>query len=217
MTPSSSVPCVAEQFDDLEQQHRAGTFGIWVFLASEMMFFGGLFGSYLVYRVLHPAVFAAASHALDAKLGTLETAVLLVSSAFMATGVHRSRNGRFGAAAAFLAVTALLGALFVGLHVHEWLGDAEHGHFPGAGFHWSGPEPRPTEMFFVLYFVTTAFHALHVTIGVFVVSTAALVSLRTAVPGPRRQHALEYVGLYWHFVDVVWIFLYPMFYLAGHR
>lgn len=205
----------AEQFDDAAQQEQAATFGMWVFLATELMFFGPLFFGYYYGRTHFPQGFAAASRHTEVMLGTINTAILLTSSLCMAIAVHARKFDANRLAQRMLLLTAALGIAFLAIkgteYRHEW---QEH-LFPGAGF--SFPEQRhapAAEIFYFLYFALTGLHALHLTIGIVAVSIFALALSR----GARHFAAadrIEVLGLYWHFVDVVWIFLYPILYLVG--
>jgi cytochrome c oxidase subunit 3 len=200
---------VAEQFDDFEQQEHASISGMWVFLATEMLFFGGLFLAYLVLRTTHPRAFAIGSAHSDLLLGTLNTAILLTSSFTMVLAVHYAEAGLPKRIAPFLLVTILLGLVFLGLkglEYHEHISDHL---FPGD---FRKDLPKPVELFFWLYFVMTGLHAVHVIIGVVLLSVMTFLAWRGRF---SRSHCtpVKVSGLYWHFVDVVWIFLYPLFYL----
>lgn len=204
---------VAHQFDDADQQHTAASLGMWTFLITEVMFFGGLFTAYAVYRVLHPAAFAAGSRHLYMWIGAANTAVLLISSLTMALAVAACGLGDRKLTRRFLLITALLGLTFLGLKSVEYYLDYREGLVPGANFRtdWT-VDPGSTAMFFILYFIMTAIHALHMTIGVVVVGVVSVGVSRSEHPA-ERSNAVEMVGLYWHFVDIVWIFLFPLLYL----
>jgi cytochrome c oxidase subunit 3 len=203
----------AEPFDDAKQRAHADTLGLWIFLMTELMFFGPLFFGYFFGRIEYPHAFAAASRETDVVLGTINTALLLSSSAAMACAVT-ARKRREPGAAALLAVTALLGCAFLVIkgieYRHEW---QEH-LFPGAGFAYPGPEADAVRYFYFLYFAMTAVHALHLIVGIGMVTTFA-VSLHRGARKFAAARRIELAGLYWHFVDVVWIFLYPLLYLLG--
>lgn len=200
-----------EQFDDLRQQRTASELGMWVFLATEVLFFGGLFVGYAVYRTMYPAAFAEAASHTDAVLGTLNTAILLTSSLFAALAVREGKAGAIGAARAFLLVTIALGLLFLGVKGYEYWKDVEEGLWIGPAF--ALPDPR-AQIFFSFYWVMTFVHALHVTIGVGVfIAVYPLMDRRRH--DPAATDIVEVPALYWHFVDVVWIFLYPILYLVG--
>jgi cytochrome c oxidase subunit 3 len=212
----SSKAALAEQFDDLEQQHEASSLGMWVFLATEVMFFGGLFTAYIIYRNAYLPAFEAGSRLLDVRIGAFNTAVLLCSSLTMALGVRAAQMGKKGALVTFLILTLLLGLVFVGVKlVFEWRHDYLEGFAPGVNWTFNGPDWRHVELFFCFYFFLTGIHALHMLIGVGVLTTLIIMAQRGRF-SPERYNAVEMSGLYWHFVDV-WIFLFPLLYLIGGR
>jgi cytochrome c oxidase subunit 3 len=186
------------QFDSALERREAVLLGMWAFLATEVLFFGPLFFGYVHGRLYQPEAFASGSHHMHIVLGTLNTAILLTSSFTMALAVQAAQ--RRGRLRAWLVATALLGAAFIGIKGYEWV--SEFGEAAGA----AGGEAR----FYFLYYAMTGLHALHLTIGI--------VALAWLAACARRFSAIHYApvevtGLYWHFVDVVWVFLYPMFYL----
>jgi cytochrome c oxidase subunit III len=201
---------LAEQFDDLDQQETAATTGMWVFLATEVIFFGGLFLAYLVFRTTYPHSFAVGSAHTDIMLGTLNTAILLTSSFTMALAVKFAELGNPRPTAFLLAATIAFGLAFLALKGFEYDEHIRDNLFPG---HFRKDLGKPVELFFWLYFVMTGLHAIHVFIGIGVLSFLTLLVL-------GRRFSAEYhtpvkiCGLYWHFVDVVWVFLYPLFYLV---
>jgi len=212
-----------EQFRDLEQQHHTAVLGMWVFLATEVMFFGTLFLAVAVYRYLYPAAFECASAQLNWVIGGINTIVLLVSSLTIVLAVHYAEHGQCDRIVLFLALTAALGACFLGFKAVEYYIDYRENLIPGWRFdpdEWVTerglrPDQVPhVELFLLLYWIMTGFHALHVIIGI----GAVLVMLVLA----RRDHfspvyytPVDVTALYWHFVDIVWIFLLPMLYLLG--
>jgi cytochrome c oxidase subunit 3 len=205
----------AEQFDSAAQQEEAATLGIWVFLATELMFFGPLFFGYYYGRTHFPEGFAAASRHTEVMLGTINTAILLTSSMLMAIAVEARKANATRLATRMLLLVAALGIAFLVIkgteYRHEW---QEH-LFPGAGFFF--PEHQhagAARMFYFLYFGMTGLHALHLIIGIVMVLVFTLGLSR----GARRfanTERIEVAALYWHFVDAVWIFLYPILYLVG--
>jgi cytochrome c oxidase subunit 3 len=209
---------IAEQFSSREQQTFAGTFGMWVFIASELLFFGPLLFGYLYLRTHYPQACAAASRHTDFLLGSANTAVLLTSSFLMALAAHAAEAGRRSRAARLLAAVAALGLVFLVLKGFEYHAEFQEHLFPGAGFrpqHGGHPQDLPgMELFFLLYFVLTGLHALHLTAGI-LVCLALGIRLRRPLPAGPSAEAVEFAGLYWHFVDLVWIFLYPLLYLVG--
>ena len=201
------------------ERRETATFGMWVFLASEAMFFGGLLFAYAYGRLRFPSGFAAAGRATDVLIGTANTAVLLTSSFLVALAVTAASLRRRKHVAPLLAATALLGLVFLGLKALEYHDDWTRGFFPGPAFQLGadvGAVPAGAELFCMLYFTMTGVHALHMTVGIAWMGFLAW--------GVRRQPArwcvaprLEVAGLYWHFVDVVWIVLYPLLYLVSRH
>ena len=202
-------------FDSLDQQREASFFGMWVFLVTEIMFFGGLFTAYIIYRSNHSAGFLAGSHELDIGLGAFNTAVLIGSSLTMAMAVWAAQVGKRKLIVLFVILTILLGGVFLGVKGIEYGAKFEHHLLPGPGFQWPGAEPaQEVEMFFNLYFLMTGLHALHMVIGIGILAVLAWLAWRGAF-SPENHNLVEGVGLYWHFVDIVWIFLFPLLYLLG--
>jgi cytochrome c oxidase subunit 3 len=209
-------PRLQHHFDTLEQQKEASSFGMWVFLVTEIMFFGGLFCAYLIYRSAHVQGFAAASHELDVVLGTVNTAVLIASSLTMAMGVWAAQTARSRAAVGFLLATIALGCTFLGIKVVEYSTKIHHHLLPGPSFRWPGAEAAAAEQFYSLYFAMTGLHALHMIIGIAVVAALVVPAWRGRFDG-AYHNPVEVTGLYWHFVDIVWIFLFPLLYLIGRH
>lgn len=203
----------AEQFDDGAQQYEAAQLGMWVFLATEVLFLGTVFVVYGLYRLRDPAAFAEASRHTDLWLGALESAVLLTSATLTAWAGEALERDRGRLAAALLAVAALLGLGFLAMHGAEYAQDAAHGLEPGPGFRLGGPATGAMQRFYLLYDVATGFHALHVLVGVAVLATMAWMA-RAGRLNPGRTAPLMAANLYWQLVDIVWIFLFPMFYLV---
>jgi cytochrome c oxidase subunit 3 len=204
---------VLEPFVDAGQRRRADQLGMFVFLASEAMLFGGLVAALLVYRILHPGAAAEAAQHLKLWLGAANTALLLTSSFLVAVGAGAARDGRGRLTAAALAGAALLGLAFLAVKGLEYRLEYLEGLMPGIG----PPSPlgaRPAGLFISLYFVSTALHALHVAIGVALLAWAAAAVARRTLALPERSTTIELAGLYWHLVDVIWVFLFPLLYLA---
>ncbi len=212
---SSRTSTVAHQFDDAEQQRNASTLGIWVFLVTEIMMFGGLFTAYVLYRSSYPEAFAAASHHLNATLGAANTIVLLSSSLSMALAVRASQVGSRWGTVAGLVVTIVLGCIFLGVKGYEYASKFEENLVPGPFFDLPGAEPQ-SELFFSLYFAMTGLHAVHMVIGVGVLATLVVMALRRRFDADYHN-PVEIGGLYWHFVDIVWIYLFPLLYLLGRH
>jgi cytochrome c oxidase subunit III len=211
---STSNPALLHHFDTAEQQKDASTLGMWVFLITEIMFFGGMFTAYLVYRSLYPDSFVAASNTLDITLGAINTTVLICSSLTMALAVHASQMGQKKALVWFLILTIILGTAFLGIKAVEYNDKFVHHHVPGANFHFEGPNARNAEIFFSIYFGMTGLHALHMIIGIVLLAILA-VRAQMGRFGSHYYTPIDLTGLYWHFVDIVWIFLFPLLYLLG--
>jgi cytochrome c oxidase subunit 3 len=203
---------LSHQFEDMAQQKEAATLGMWAFLITEVLFFGGLFTAYIVFRTGYPAAFAHASHELDVMLGAVNTAVLLTSSLTMAFAVHAAQEGKKRKTLGFLGLTGLLGLVFLAIKAFEYAGKFEHHLFPGASFAFHGPDPEHAQLYFVLYFLMTGVHAAHMIVGILLLMVIAWMTARGKFTATYHS-PVENFGLYWHFVDIVWIFLYPLLYL----
>ena len=212
--PSPSL--VAEHFDDLEQQRGAAQLGMWVFLATEVLFFGGLFLGYTVFRSAYPRDFAAASHRTQVLIGGINTAVLLFSSTLMALAVSAAELRNRKRLVWLLLGTAFFGLIFMILKGVEYHKDWTDHLVPVLNFEWHDANPGHVQIFFWLYFAMTGLHAIHVTVGIFVMLVLAMLA-RFGKFTTGHHTPVEIAGLYWHFVDIVWIFLFPLLYLAGHR
>lgn len=213
----NSQAIVAEQFDDREQQHEAASLGMWIFLGTEIMFFGGLFAGYTVYRNLYTTAFEAGSHLLNAKIGAFNTAVLICSSLTMALAVHAAQTGNRKKLMGFLISTMILGGVFLYIKfVLEWLHEYRDGLVPGLHFTYSGPQASHVALFFCFYFIMTGVHALHMIVGEGIMTVLLIMAWRGKFSKESHNH-IEIAGLYWHFIDVVWIFLFPLLYLLGAR
>jgi cytochrome c oxidase subunit 3 len=221
---------LAHHFADLEQQREASALGMWVFLVTELLFFGGLFGIYSVYRHSYYEAFSAGSHHLSWRLGFINTLVLIGSSFTMAMAVYSAATGRRARIVLFLVLTILLGSTFLGVKVVEYaekigpcLGDGPHTgcllpgpRFDGEVLHLEGERAREAQIYFSLYFGMTGLHATHMIIGIPILAIIARMAYRGRFR-PEWHTPVELVGLYWHFVDIVWIFLFPLLYLIGHH
>ena len=205
------------QFESPEQQKEASALGMWVFLVTEILFFGGLFLAYTIYRWQNARAFAHASLHMDIALGTTNTAVLICSSLTMAMAVHSAATGRRRLLIGFLIATMILGGVFLGIKAVEYTDHIQHHLFPGPGFRYpAGGDARGASLFFSLYFAMTGLHALHMIIGLGILTTL-LVMARRGRFSPEYSTPVEVSGLYWHFVDIVWIFLFPLLYLIGRH
>ena len=208
------------QFDTEEQQKDASTLGMWIFLITEIMFFGGMFAVYTVYRIWYPDVFAIASSSLNEIIGAANTAVLLLSSFTMVLAVRAGQLGQQKMIVIFLILTLLFGGIFLGVKAYEWNEKFEEHHIPGmSAFHLDGVSPADqghAQLFFSLYFAMTGLHALHMVIGVGLLLTLIL-QARRARFSASYYTPVDMAGLYWHFVDIIWIFLFPLLYLIDRH
>ena len=210
---ADSHPALAEQFREMPQQKEAATLGMWTFLATEVLFFGAMFTAYIAYRQAYPRAFAEASRHTVLLLGTINTAVLLTSSLTVALSIHAARENRPRTAFRLLLITILLGLAFLGVKGFEYHSDIIEHLWPGPTFR--PGLPRQAQLFWFLYWVMTGVHALHVTVGIGLLSVMAWMTARGKF-SVTYHTPLEMSGLYWHFVDIVWIYLYPLLYLV-HR
>ena len=206
-------PALQHHFESLHQQHEAATLGMWIFLVTEIMFFGGLFMAYTLYRVWYPEAWAEGSLELDIYLGGINTIVLIGSSLTMAFAVRAAQTGWRKGTIWYLIATMALGVTFLVIKFFEYKHKFDLNHVPGANFQFEGPHANQVELFLALYFGLTGLHAVHMLIGFGLLS----VILRMAYKGrfdQRWSTPVELSGLYWHFVDIVWIFLFPLLYLV---
>jgi cytochrome c oxidase subunit 3 len=215
---------VEQQFEDIEQQTHAATLGMWVFLSTEILFFGVLFCSYMTCRTRWPDAFRHGSEDLFLWIGGINTAVLLTSSLFMALAVRSAARGDNRRVAIWLCITTAFGVAFLGIKGFEYAQDAKERLIPVYNFSAISPEdagkppskqdPRPQQeqLFMVFYFIMTGFHALHMLAGVGVLLVLLIMTLRGRFSA-EYHNPIEIAGLYWHFVDIVWVFLYPALYL----
>jgi cytochrome c oxidase subunit 3 len=231
-------PALQHHFENMEQQREAGTLGMWVFLATEIMFFGGMFFSYTLYRTKYPEAFASASNHLDLTLGAVNTVVLILSSLTMALAVYSAQTGKRRNLIICLALTIVLGLTFLGIKAVEYhdkyVDNLIPGQLiPGRPFNPQVQEPgnpydkhklhllpgatvKNVEMFYWIYFAMTGMHAVHMIIGVGIM-LVLLYSAWKGRYGPEYHNPVEISGLYWHFVDIIWIFLFPLLYLLGRH
>jgi cytochrome c oxidase subunit 3 len=207
-------PALVHHFENLDQQKDASSLGMWLFIAQEIMFFGGLFLAYATYRALYGPVFAEASSHLDWFLGAVNTAVLIGSSLTMAMAVHAAALGHRKGIAWWLIATIFLGLVFLAVKVVEYGEKFEHHLVPGPHFRYEGPGAPQAEIFFSLYFAMTGLHALHMIVGIPILAYMAWRGWQGRF-GPEYHTPVELTGLYWHFVDIIWIFLFPLLYLLG--
>ena len=236
-------PALQHHFDTMAQQKEAAVIGMWVFLLTEILFFGGLFAAYMIYRVWYFDAFAEASRSLSLFWGGLNTAVLIGSSLTMAMAVRGAQTNKRTATVNWLILTMLLGSVFLGVKVIEYADKFEHHHVPGPEFGWAAHEApgaegaaveheaapaaeghrqlsltpdqlqRTTQIYFSLYFTMTGLHALHMIIGIGLMCVITWMAWRGRFD-EQYYTPVEMAGLYWHFVDIVWIFLFPLLYLV---
>ncbi|HTR34635.1 MAG TPA: cytochrome c oxidase subunit 3 family protein [Bryobacteraceae bacterium] len=225
VAPAEHSPHLRHHFDDMAQQFDSATLGMWVFLLTEIMFFGGMFGAYTVYRSMYPEAFASTSLHMNPAFGAANTAVLIVSSLFMALAVRSARLGNQKLLQLFLVITMIFGIAFLvikGFEYHEhWVdnkvplisghwdysNDAEHPH--------QAQYAQQAQILFCFYFFMTGFHAVHMLVGVGIMITILMMA-RKGTFSAQYFTPVEISGLYWHFVDIVWIFLFPLLYLIGN-
>ncbi|HEY2498063.1 MAG TPA: cytochrome c oxidase subunit 3 family protein [Candidatus Angelobacter sp.] len=250
-TTTEHHPALSHQFDSMEQQQDASTFGMWVFLLTELMMFGGLFTAYLIYRLKYYAAFVAGSTSISVGWGFTNTLVLIGSSFTMAMAVWSAQKGMRKAQIWFLIGTMILGSAFLGIKAKEYYDKWDECHIPGhiigKGFNaWGGcsasnpslgniaqeivergekshteiplgaarQTAQQTEIFFSFYFLMTGLHAFHMIIGLGLL-TWLLLRAKRGNFGPQYYTPMELGGLYWHFVDIVWIYLFPLLYLIS--
>jgi cytochrome c oxidase subunit 3 len=218
-------PELRHHFADMEQQKNAASLGMWLFLGTEVMFFGGMFLAYLIYRRWYFNEFVAASRSLNLPIGTINTAILICSSLSVALGIRAAQLNKRVQTVVMLVLTLVFGLAFLGVKAYEWREKFVEHHVPGATFHFEDampghPEvkinPQHVQVFFSMYFAMTGMHALHMIIGVGIF----LVLIYMAWKGKFYSEyytPLENAGLYWHFVDVIWIYLFPLFYLIDRH
>jgi cytochrome c oxidase subunit 3 len=215
MAANTAPTALAEQFATPEQQRESAFLGMWTFLATEIMLFGGLFFGIVVYRVLYPDAAREASQHLYKSIGAINTAVLLSSSLAMTLAVVAARQGRRRDVVINLFITLGLGTAFLAIKAYEYYLDYAEGLMAGVGNRPFPLRAPGAELFINAYLFATGVHALHLLIGVGVVAVLTLQVARATLPMPRRHIVIEMAGLYWHFVDTVWIFLYPTLYLVA--
>ena len=217
---ATETPALRVQFDTEAQQKDASALGMWIFLVTEIMFFGGMFAVYTIYRSWYPDVFAIASSSLNEIIGAVNTGVLLLSSFTMVMAVRAGQLGQQKMIVIFLILTLLFGGIFLGVKAYEWNQKFEEHHIPGqAAFHLAGVLPQEqghAQLFFSIYFAMTGLHALHMVIGVGILLTL-IVLARKGRFSASYYTPVDVAGLYWHFVDIIWIFLFPLLYLIDRH
>ena len=219
-------PELLHHFAEPQQQRDAASLGMWIFLATEVMFFGGLFCAYLIYRRWYFGDFGAASKSIDATLGATNTAVLICSSLTVVLAVWAAQTARRTLLIGSLVVTMVLGLAFLGIKAKEYKDKFEEHHVPGASFSFDHvpipghpdqyANPRHAQIFFSLYFIMTGLHALHMIIGLGLFAWLLFMAWKGRFT-PEYYTPLDVGGLYWHFVDIVWIYLFPLLYLIDRH
>jgi len=219
-------PELLHHFADEQQQRDSASLGMWIFLATEVMFFGGLFCAYLIYRRWYFEDFGAASKSISAALGATNTAVLICSSLTVVLAIWAARTSRRVLLIGMLVLTMVFGLAFLGIKGVEYKEKFEEHHVPGASFNFERvpipnypdqyANPRHAQIFFSLYFIMTGLHALHMIIGLGLFTWLLLMAWRRRFT-PEYYTPLEMGGLYWHFVDIVWIYLFPLLYLIDRH
>ena len=219
-------PALRHHFADEQQQKNAASLGMWLFLVTEIMFFGGMFCAYLVYRLAHFNAFAAGSQQLSIGLGAFNTAVLLVSSVTVVLAVKAAEAGNRNQLVIYLVLTVLLGLTFLGVKTIEYKEKFEKHHVPGATFQFTDTfddngkkipvNPNEAQLFFSLYFAMTGMHALHMIIGCGLFTWLTVLAWKGRY-SPGYFTPIENAGLYWHLVDIIWIYLFPLLYLISRH
>lgn len=220
-SPGTHPPGLAHHFESFEQQREASELGMWLFLVTEFMFFGGFLLGYLTYRYWYPDEFIRGSQSMNVVLGTINTAVLLTSSFTMALAVHAVHEANRRRLTGMLIATMTLGGVFLAIKAYEYHHKyAEHLiPFGGLRFAPEGGASPGLKAFYNLYFLLTGLHAFHMVIGLGILGTLVIMSQRGKLLNPHSM-IVHNAGLYWHFVDLVWVYLFPFFYLiaaASHR
>ena len=204
----------AEQFGSYQAQQHAARLGMWIFIGTEILLFGGLFCAYAMYRTVYPEAFLASSRHMDVTIGTVNTFVLLVSSVFVALALAFIRRGRELLTTVCLVVAILLGLTFLVLKGVEYAEHARDHVLPGIWYAVDSPRMPGASLFITLYFLMTGLHAIHMTVAVGVLTVLAFRSAAGQF-SPTYHAPVELGAMYWHLVDVIWVFLYPMFYLLA--
>ena len=209
-------PNLQHHFIDMAQQQEASTLGMWVFLVTEIMFFGGMFFAYILYRYWYHDGFAAGSHHLDLFWGGLNTVILIVSSLTMALAVRSAQLSNRRGLMLNLVLTMIFGAAFLGIKAIEYSAKFRDHLIPGKHFEWHDVDPVGAQAFYSIYFAMTGMHALHMIVGLGIMSVILFMAWRGRFSASYYT-PVEVSGLYWHFVDIVWIFLFPLLYLLGRH
>jgi cytochrome c oxidase subunit 3 len=203
-----------EHFANPAQQRETASIGMWIFLITEVMMFGGLFTAYTVYRLSNPQAFDEGSKEMTIVLGSVNTALLVLSSLTMALAVYASSIGRTKALGWLLVLTMIIGVVFILIKFTEYYLHWQDHKVPGFWFEYHGLHLRQVEMFFVFYFILTGLHVIHMSIGIGILLVILFRNLLGSFSA-RYHTAVDLAGVYWSFVDIIWIFLYAIFYIPG--
>ncbi len=215
--PSATETHLRHHFATPEQQMDAATLGMWTFLITEVLFFGGMFAAYSIYRGMYPNAFASTSEYMNVVLGGTNTAVLICSSLTMAMAGRSAQLSRRGALIRYLIFTMIFGTVFLVIKGFEYHSKWVEHLVPGFNFSYENPQfAHHAQILFFLYFCMTGMRALHMVVGLGLLTFLLIQALRR-VFNANYFAPVEMIGLYWHFVDIVWIFLFPLLYLIGHR
>jgi cytochrome c oxidase subunit 3 len=208
----ASAPHLAHHFSNLETQAHAARLGMWLFLATEVLLFGGLFVGYAIYRYMFPETFVEASKLIETKYGAINTVVLITSSLTVALAHHAVEERKARRAAVLLLASVLAGLVFLGIKYVEYSHHIHDGHLPGRYYSYEGLQTHGAPMFWSLYFLMTGLHGIHVVIGMGTLAVLAFLCWRGTYDDGYAT-PVELGGLYWHLVDLIWIFLFPLLYL----
>lgn len=207
-------PSLHEQFATPQQQRDSATLGMWIFLVTEMMLFGGMFAAFAIYRHWYPAGFNKGSSEMEFTMGAVNTAVLITSSLTMSLAEFAASRGRAKRCVGLLIATAIIGALFLGIKFTEYYLHYRNHKLPGFGFEEHSPLNRQVQLFFFFYFMMTGLHSVHLLIGIGLVLAVFIPTIAGYIDENYNTPIVN-VSLYWHFVDVIWVFLYAIFYIPG--
>ena len=205
---------LAHHFSEIDQQKDSAKMGMWLFLLTEVLLFGGLFCAYAIYRAWHPDMFYNAHKFLDINLGTLNTFVLITSSATMVFAIRSMQLGDRKKAIVNLSLTLALAAVFLIVKYFEYSHKFHLGQLPGSYYTFTGIEGSNPHIFFGIYFAMTGLHGVHVIVGMGAILYVLIKTIRNQY-SPEYYTPMEMTGLYWHLVDMIWIFLFPLLYLIG--
>ncbi|MBP3957391.1 cytochrome c oxidase subunit 3 [Gemmata sp. G18] len=222
MSASTHSPVLKHHFEDLGQQHACERLGIWMFLATEILFFGGIFGAYTVYRLWYPHEFVFASSHLNRLFATINTVFLITSSLTITLAIRSAKLGDRAALIRYLLITAALATAFMVVKGFEYAEDFHEHLVPGPSFSHEiekeavdkGLDPGKVQLFLCFYYIMTGIHGIHIIVGIGCILWLVWEAWRGTIP-PENYSTVEVVSLYWHLVDAIWLFLMPLLYLAG--